>query len=658
MIEIRPAVQMKKISRIGRLSLIRWLALLGLIVVLSLITGGSSHAQPPPDLACRGCHGDNQRELTLPSGETLPLLVPLDLLDQSAHSVSSHSGISCSDCHSNDTNYRFPHEPPTETDRRAYTLAASQSCESCHYAHNPFHGDLDPATNLSGMEMPTCVDCHTAHEVEPFERMVNVMPERCMACHTDEPAGWAAYFFDNRVGFGEGAVGFSGSRRCLGCHEDVYLSWRDTLHAGTIQDARVNPDAIVADFTTDDPQRTIELTDVAYTIGGDWMQRFITVTSGMSTADVSTTVDITTTMGVTATADITEAMPISTFEGGFYVLPAEWHSETQAWASYHPDTWNETDWRESCGTCHITGLNTESWEFTEFGIGCESCHGPAEDHVADPENVKPFAAIDDQVCGACHSRGTSPDGFAFPATFRPGDQLTDHFAFTTDPADSWPDGSAKLHNQQYLDWTLGNSMEADDATSCASCHVVHGGGVGRAQLKAPANELCVECHSDKRALINHMPYHEVASAEHEFTCTDCHMPKMAISAVAYDIHSHTFLQPNPQGSIDHGGVEAMPNSCNLCHTDLGETSEWAVEIIDYSVAQQEGDTSFFAPGPTPTAPPTPTPLPSVGQPVDVYVRPPGLWLRYGFFALFGLLGLGISVYLVVRIVRSRRSVNV
>ena len=350
------------------------------------------------------------------------------------------------------------------------------------------------------------------------------------------------------------------------------------------------------------------MADVAYTIGGAWMQRFITVTTGISSTADST---------ATATGDISSTSQISRPRTASTSCLRNGTRRPAEWASYHADSWDETDWRESCGTCHITGLDTETWAFTEFGIGCESCHGPAADHIADPENVKPFAETDDQVCGACHSRGMSPDGFPFPATFRPGESLTDHFTFTTDPADSWPDGSAKLHNQQYLDWTLGNTMEADDSTSCATCHAVHGGGVGRAQLKAPTNELCVECHGDKRALITHMPYHEVASQEHDFTCTDCHMPKMATSAVDYDIHSHTFRQPDPQGSIDHGGVEAMPNACNLCHDGHGKDPAWAVEIVDYSVAQQTADKSFFGPGPTLTPPPTPTPLPSVGQPVDV-----------------------------------------
>ena len=213
-------------------------------MLLTLTWVGAAHAQAPDDLACRGCHGDNQRELLLPSGEALPLLVPLDKLDQSAHSFAAHEAITCSDCHVNRTNYRFPHEPTTATDRRDYTLTAAQTCESCHYAHKPV-----PCGSSAGGDAPTCVDCHTAHAVEPFEGMAAVMPDRCVACHTDEPHGWAEDFFDVRVGHGEGPVEFAGSRRCLGCHEDVYLSWRDTLHATTIQDARANPDAIVADFT-------------------------------------------------------------------------------------------------------------------------------------------------------------------------------------------------------------------------------------------------------------------------------------------------------------------------------------------------------------------------------------------------------------------------
>ena len=91
MIGTKPAAQMTRISGARKISVLRWLVLLGSIIILSFISGGAGHAQAPPDLACRGCHGDNQRELTLPSGETLPLLVPLDLLDQSVGAQGARS---------------------------------------------------------------------------------------------------------------------------------------------------------------------------------------------------------------------------------------------------------------------------------------------------------------------------------------------------------------------------------------------------------------------------------------------------------------------------------------------------------------------------------------------------------------------------------------
>ena len=121
----------------------------------------------------------------------------------------------------------------------------------------------------------------------------------------------------------------------------------------------------------------------------------------------------------------------------------------------------------------MTGLETADWTFKEFGVGCESCHGPGAAHAADPTNVKPYAEVDDQVCGACHSRGTSPEGYEFPATYRPGDTLADHFTLTTTAEALWPDGSARLNHQQYMDWMLGSTKEKSGKVNCTTCHAVH-----------------------------------------------------------------------------------------------------------------------------------------------------------------------------------------
>ena len=60
------------------------------------------------------------------------------------------------------------------------------------------------------------------------------------------------------------------------------------------------------------------------------------------------------------------------------------------------------------------------------------------------------------------------------------------------------------------------------------------------------------------------------------------MPLMATTAQPFDLHNHSFLQPDPEGTITHGGVEAMPNSCNLCHTAAQKPPEWAQQTIAHA----------------------------------------------------------------------------
>jgi hypothetical protein len=133
---------------------------------------------------------------------------------------------------------------------------------------------------------------------------------------------------------------------------------------------------------------------------------------------------------------------------------------------------------------------------------------------------------------------------------------------------------------------------------------------------------------------------------------------MAASAEPNDIHNHSFLQPNPQGTLDHGGLAQMPNACNVCHTKLGEEPQWAAQTIAYVVARATpGAGAIFGPGPTPTSPPPPTPLPSVGQPaVEVTPVATGRWLRITAFIVIGV-GLIWGAYKGYRSMKSRGELN-
>jgi hypothetical protein len=124
------------------------------------------------------------------------------------------------------------------------------------------------------------------------------------------------------------------------------------------------------------------------------------------------------------------------------------------------------------------------------------------------------------------------------------------------------------------------------------------------------------------------------------------------------MRSHNFLQPDPQGTLDHGGLAAMPNACNRCHSKLGEDAEWAAQTIAY-VKERSGPkpAAFFGPGPTPTSPPPPTPISVAGQPG--IKQEPGLsrWLRPALFAAFWLLVAALLLG-IFNIIRLRRMKNV
>lgn len=581
-----------------------------------LVSGEDSQAQSPlPDLPCRRCHVDLDEELTLPSGQTISLEISIAALNGSPHSYLSQTPVYCTGCHTN-KDYSYPHPTiPAET-HREYTQWISQSCDNCHYPHSPLHPTDGPQE-----VMPSCVDCHGSHDMAPAEQIGLEMPANCVGCHTDRPLQWAASLIGPRAGFGEGADAYIGSDRCLGCHEDLYSHWQETLHANTIHDVGINREAVLGDFGQEHPALTFDLNAVDYTLGQRWKQLYLAVDEE---------------------------------SGQIEILPAKWIVATGEWDSY-VDEAAQADWLTECSACHVTGLDTETWTFEEFGVGCERCHGAGEAHAANPEQVEMFAAVDDQVCGSCHGPGESPEGHPFPAGYEPGDTLSDHFRFTEDEAFFWPDGSAKVNAMQYVDWMRGNAMQISQQVNCVTCHATHEVGQAQGQLREPLNTLCVNCHGDKEALVLHTPFHRVASERRDFVCTDCHMPKMATSAVDFDIHSHTFHHPNVDASLDYG-LEAMPNACNLCHTDMD--AAWASNTLTYVAAvTTPAPAAIFGPGPTPTPPPPPTPIPSAGEPPAEVQTPADTWVRYAFLSLLALSLLGV-VYAFIRILQSREPANV
>ncbi|HXH13368.1 MAG TPA: multiheme c-type cytochrome [Alphaproteobacteria bacterium] len=357
---------------------------------------------------------------------------------------------------------------------------------------------------------------------------------------------------------------YVGSLRCRECHDKIYATWRQTIHAQAIQDVSQNPRAIQGDWTQPFDLRTFTKQDVRLTHGIQWKQRYI--------------------------------------DKDWHILPAQWNFEDNTWAPT-PDakTWQATNWITSCAQCHVTGFDPEKRTWKELSIGCEACHGPGSAHVeAKPADrfgtiVNPASLPFDyaaSVCGQCHTRGASPDGkWPHPIGFQVGDMLTTaHFRIVPKDNQSawWPDGSVKQHRQQYPEWKA--SKHAKAGVTCITCHAVHEAPSKFATRLTP-NNLCIACHSNVStdSVIGHAP---IANAPQHSNCIGCHMAPVGKSATVGDERVHTFRVVKPAMTIDLGGgdVAKQPNSCNGCHWHRGDPPQKLQQALDAGLAlrfQQE-----------------------------------------------------------------------
>jgi hypothetical protein len=246
---------------------------------------------------------------------------------------------------------------------------------------------------------------------------------------------------------------------------------------------------------------------------------------------------------------------------------------------------NENTVQTMCAGCHLTGWeryrDTATGQYLvraaddpagelnidddaapdEINVGCESCHGPGSEHVANGGGARFIvnpkylsAERSSVVCGRCHDRRQGYGGPTIGYTqavsqagemARPGISRQELLTRFTDPAKKgptmraggredniWPDDvhSNKPH-QQYADF-LKSKMYRNDRhlVACSDCHDMHGGtSYPRALLHDPADPqspLCQRCHPVD--VLTHMDVKLNARMKGLQTrCLDCHMPGTA-----------------------------------------------------------------------------------------------------------------------------------
>lgn len=321
----------------------------------------------------------------------------------------------------------------------------------------------------------------------------------------------------------EPTTDYIGSRRCFGCHRDVGSAHIESRHALTLQDTGDDSELILGDFEQGEDVRTVQLPgeeesraftaeDVVFAIGtGRYAQLYVTE------------VEI----------DGAESL---------MVLPAEWNVFEQTWQPYTPaEEWPSEayDFVQNCAGCHVTGLNAgEDDPWLEAGVQCEACHGPGAAHFEavqeagsspEPEELDRVhqtivLSPDSQICGQCHSQGTTPDGLPYPVDYLPGQNLLDENVFALIPPEDtthwWATGHA---SQKYMQFN-------------EEIYFGHSGSLDSLRESEGAEDACLTCHSeDYRWTVDLLEQHEsgeregtppdavtVESARFGVTCVSCH----------------------------------------------------------------------------------------------------------------------------------------
>jgi predicted CXXCH cytochrome family protein len=361
---------------------------------------------------------------------------------------------------------------------------------------------------------------------------------------------------------------YVGSAACASCHQDIYDRWQKTLMAKVVQDPAQHPEAVLGDFSKPDSLVTFDLSQVAFTYGNKWKQRYFTKVGD-----------------------------------DYYVFPVQWDVKNKVWRPYHPapggDWWvpyypSDQMQRPNgplCDGCHSVNYDIATKTPTEWNVGCERCHGPGSLHVQyatketiyDPDQPgDPLHSSD--VCISCHSQGqpkTNPiDGryYDWPVGYEAGKRLSDYWTLDLPSLgettfEHWPDGSARKNRMQGNDFV--QSQMYKKGVTCSACHDAHGTD-NDALLRLPGNEVCTQCHGPQKqpGPKGSLTYHTHHAADSEGSkCVACHMPLIDNQVADVKVHSHTFRFITPDMTDKYG----IPNPCNSCHTD--KSTAWAREQL-------------------------------------------------------------------------------
>lgn len=417
------------------------------------------------------------------------------------------------------------------------------------------------------------------------------------------------------------APAYAGAQTCQSCHQSEYDQWQQSDHFKALQTA--NKDTVLGDFndievnfhdiatrffiedgqyklTTTNKQNKVQTFAVPYTFGFYPLQQYL--------VDVG--------------------------EGKLQAFNIAWDSRTkeeggQRWfhlqpiekiTPEHPFFWQRhfQNWNSRCADCHTTDLkrnfepktNSFDTQFSEVNVACESCHGPAGQHIKlakkgelsgqdsgfsqtlpELKNFsfspnKPIAHADGKpnnseinVCARCHSLRTPlTQPFAnteqtYQDTHNKSEEnyrdthnkkALAHSAnqpqqrFVDDNRLEWIrapfyHANGSINEEVFVAGSFMQSKMQHAGVTCSNCHNAHTG-----KVKIQGNGLCLQCHQAET--FNTPEHHHHTPQTDGAMCVNCHMPEKTYMGVD-DRRDHSFLIPD----LSFNNAASEPQSCLACH---------------------------------------------------------------------------------------------
>ena len=378
------------------------------------------------------------------------------------------------------------------------------------------------------------------------------------------------------------AQNYSGSESCKSCHSGIHADWQKSGHAYKLQrieegnppqyPAGLSSQKVVGpevDYTIEpgvpQPPKGYAWNEIGWVLGGYHAKaRFINLE-------------------------------------GYRILgdSTQYNLATDKWVRYNQSDPGTATYAYSCFRCHTTGASdTSNAEFDQYpgivgswveaGIGCEGCHGPSADHVANFSTVKP-PKEGLNTCNNCHARDRG-EQFAW----------NERVQWQPRTVNDVPTGF--IRHREQGDMMLA-SKHGKGNMQCTTCHESHK-GVFYELGGLKEDVTCQSCHTNKE-IAGHGP----EKAE----CVDCHMPFASRTAETFtpyvaDISAHywaintdpitMFANLDTIGGnyfikTDGEGLSSLTldYTCVQCHVsqDVEWASQYAKNIHEVGVSIEDGD---------------------------------------------------------------------